>query len=398
MKVWAHIAKSLEAGEPCAMVSVYRVEGSAPREEGARLILTPRGFHGTIGGGALEWRALAEAQKMMKSGRAMSVSRHALGPELGQCCGGRVELLTEVFDRSALAQIRELAAAEAAGAFKTAGRLEKDHVERSIEPQNSSSFPFSRLREKVPDRADEGVGSACDGSSREQDREASTLPTPAFSTEAERAPSSGLRPPSPACGRRGNQERASESGTLIESFGETQRPLYLYGAGHVGRALVLALAPLPFAIRWIDPRPDSFPAALPANVTPVEARDPLAELDAAPRDTFLLVMTHSHALDLAIVDKALRDDRFPYVGLIGSASKRARFLSRLRQAGVPDAGFAAFKCPIGVAGITSKEPAIIAAATVAELLERDEMLRTGRIPGFQARTPSRMAAKKGQGG
>jgi xanthine dehydrogenase accessory factor len=185
---------------------------------------------------------------------------------------------------------------------------------------------------------------------------------------------------------------------LIESFGETQRPLYLYGAGHVGRALVLALAPLPFAIRWIDPRPDSFPAALPANVTPVEARDPLAELDAAPRDTFLLVMTHSHALDLAIVDKALRDDRFPYVGLIGSASKRARFLSRLRQAGVPDAGFAAFKCPIGVAGITSKEPAIIAAATVAELLERDEMLRTGRIPGFQARTPSRMAAKKGQGG
>jgi xanthine dehydrogenase accessory factor len=325
MKVWAHIAKSLEAGEPCAMVSVYRVEGSAPREEGARLILTPRGFHGTIGGGALEWRALAEAQKMMKSGRAVSVSRHALGPELGQCCGGRVELLTEIFDASALAQIRELAAAEAAGAFKTAGRLEKDHVKR-----------------RIADMA--------------------------------------------------------EVGSLIESFGETQRPLYLYGAGHVGRALVLALAPLPFAIRWIDPRPDSFPAALPANVTPVETRDPLAELDAAPRDTFLLVMTHSHALDLAIVDKALRDERFPYVGLIGSASKRARFLSRLHQAGIPDTGFAAFKCPIGVAGITSKEPAIIAAATVAELLERDEMLRTGRIPGFQARTPSRIGTKKGQGG
>jgi xanthine dehydrogenase accessory factor len=124
----------------------------------------------------------------------------------------------------------------------------------------------------------------------------------------------------------------------------------------------------------------------------------VGELDGAPRDSFLLVMTHSHALDLAIVDKALRDERFPYVGLIGSASKRARFLSRLRQAGMSDERFAAFKCPIGVAGITSKEPAIIAAATVAELLERDEMLRTGRIPGFQAQTPSRIAAKKGQGG
>lgn len=199
--------------------------------------------------------------------------------------------------------------------------------------------------------------------------------------------------PSPASGRRGKLERG-----FVEQFGETLRPLYLYGAGHVGRALVLALAPLPFAISWIDPRPDSFPAAMPANVTSVVARDPLAELDGAPRDSFLLVMTHSHALDLAIVDKALRDERFPYVGLIGSASKRARFLSRLRQAGVPDEGFAAFKCPIGVAGITSKEPAIIAAATVAELLERDEMLRTGRIPGFQAQTPSRIATKKGQGG
>ncbi|MFZ5678024.1 MAG: xanthine dehydrogenase accessory protein XdhC [Pseudomonadota bacterium] len=394
MKVWAHIAKALEAGEPCAMVSVYHVEGSAPREEGARLVLTPRGFHGTIGGGALEWRALAEAQRMMKAaGRALSVSRHALGPELGQCCGGRVELLTEVFDRSALAGIRELAAAEAAGSFRTVGRLAGDHVERRIEPQSSPSFPFSRLREKVPDRADEGVGSARGSSSREQDGEASALPTPAFSVEAERTPSSGLRPPSPASGRRGKLERG-----FVEQFGETLRPLYLYGAGHVGRALVLALAPLPFAIRWIDPRPDSFPAAMPANVIPVEARDPLAELDAAPAGTFLLVMTHSHALDLAIVDKALRDARFPYVGLIGSASKRARFLSRLRQVGMPDDRLAAFKCPIGVAGITSKEPAVIAAATVAELLERDEMLRTGRIPGFPARTPSRIAAKKGQGG
>ncbi|HTN98503.1 MAG TPA: xanthine dehydrogenase accessory protein XdhC [Nordella sp.] len=176
------------------------------------------------------------------------------------------------------------------------------------------------------------------------------------------------------------------------------RPLYLFGAGHVGRALVLALAPLPFATSWIDPRRDSFPTALPANVTPVRAGNPVAELNNAAPGTFLLVMTHSHALDLAIVDRALRDARFPYVGLIGSASKRARFLSRLRQAGIGEDGFAAFKCPIGLSGITSKEPAIIAAATVAELLERDEMLRTGQRPIAQVQTPSKIAAKKGQGG
>src|SRR5262245_44082110 len=159
MKVWAHIAKALEAGEPCAMVSVFRVEGSAPREAGARLVLTTQGFHGTIGGGALEWRALAEAQKLMKAGRALSVSRHALGPELGQCCGGQVELLTEVFDRTALDEVCLLAAAEAAGTFTTEGRLAEDHVERRIVMITSPS-PVAQQWEKVPNRADEGSSEA----------------------------------------------------------------------------------------------------------------------------------------------------------------------------------------------------------------------------------------------
>ena len=327
MKVWAHIVRALEANAPCAMVSVFHVEGSAPREAGARLILNGRGFHGTIGGGALEWRALADAQKKMKGGRSLTRSTHALGPELGQCCGGRVELLTEVFDRTCLDEARRLAAAEAAGPFATESHLRSDHVERSI----------------------------------------------------------AIAP-------------VRDSDAMIEHFGEARRPLYLFGSGHVGRALVLALAPLPFAIRWIDPRPDAFPLAMPANVDPVMAGNPVAELETAPPDTFLLVMTHSHALDLAVVDQALRDERFPYVGLIGSASKRARFLSRLRHAGIADHRFTAFKCPIGLPGITSKEPAIIAAATVAELLERDEMLRTGRNLPAKEQTPYKVGQKKGQGG
>jgi xanthine dehydrogenase accessory factor len=327
MKTWHHIVRTLEAGEPCAMVSVLKVEGSAPREAGARLILSAEGFHGTIGGGALEWRALAEAQRKLERGRSLSITSHALGPELGQCCGGRVELLTEIFDGTCLAEARKFADAEKSGAFATAGRLCSDHVARSIVTAATS--------------ADKG---------------------------------------------------------LIEQFGETRRPLYLFGSGHVGRALVLALAPLPFAIRWIDSRSGAFPAAMPANVEPVAAPNPVNELATAPQGTFLLIMTHSHALDLAIVDVALRDERFPYVGLIGSDSKKARFLSRLRQAGIAEDRFSAFKCPIGVPGITSKEPAVIAAATVAELLERDEMLRTCRNLLAGSETPYRISKKEGQGG
>ena len=327
MKVWAHIVRALEGNEPCAMVSVFHVEGSAPREAGARLILNGQGFHGTIGGGALEWRALAEAQKKMKGGRSLTMSTHALGPELGQCCGGRVKLLTEIFDRAGLDEARKLATAESLGAFVTESHLHADHVARSI--------MIAPVR---------------------------------------------------------------DSDVMIEHFGEERRPLYLFGSGHVGRALVLALAPLPFAIRWIDPRPDAFPSAMPANVDPVMAGNPVAELETAPPGTFLLVMTHSHALDLAIIDQALRDERFPYVGLIGSASKRARFLNRLRQAGIADHRFAAFKCPIGLPGITSKEPAIIAAVTAAELLERDEMLRTGRNLPAEEQAPYKVGRKEGQGG
>lgn len=326
MKVWTHIVAALEAREPCAMVSVFRTEGSAPREAGARLVLTPRGFHGTIGGGALEWRALAEAQKKMTRGRSLTLTTHALGPELGQCCGGRVELLTEIFDATALAAARKLANAESLGAFTTESHLQSDRVLRII-----------------------------------------------------------------------TAEPRQDGGVMVEHFGEAKRPLYLFGAGHVGRALVLALAPLPFAIRWIDTRPDAFPSVVPANVVPL-AVNPVAELAQAEAGAFLLIMTHSHALDLAITERALRDERFPYVGLIGSASKRARFLSRLRQAGIADERFAAFKCPIGLAGIRSKEPAVIAASAAAELLERDEMLRTGRNLTPEAQTPYRISQKKGQGG
>ena len=295
MKTWHLLAKAVAREGTAALVSLVAVAGSAPRDAGTRLVVTRLGFHGTIGGGALEWRALAEAQALLgqKTTRAESL---ALGPALGQCCGGKVELLTEVFVAEDLPRLRALAAQEAAGPFSLTGRI--------VSP--------------------------------------------------------GYR----------------------EEFGRSLRPLFLFGAGHVGRALVLALAPLPFAITWVDSRPAAFPAAFPANVTARQADNPTLLLAAAPIGSFVLVMTHSHALDLALVATALAQPQLAYVGLIGSATKRARFEARLREGGLAAERIAALVCPIGMAGITSKEPASIAASTVAQLLAHDETLKKQAEPRF----------------
>jgi xanthine dehydrogenase accessory factor len=289
MRVWAQILAAIETHGRCALVSVVKTEGSAPRDAGARLIVTPEGFYGTIGGGTLEWRAIAAAQAQLAGKPALKLSSHALGPDLGQCCGGRVQLATETFDRSAIADVRTLAERETKGRFTIKGRI--------------------------------------------------------------------------------------PSLDVVESFGDESRRLYLFGAGHVARALVLALAPLAFEVFWIDPRPSAFPRAMPGNVRPVEALHPVSELKTAPEGSLVLVMSHSHALDLAITDAALRNPKIAHVGLIGSASKRVRFEKRLREAGVAEARIAGLICPIGLPGIRSKEPAAIAAATAAQLLVLDEQLR-----------------------
>ena len=294
MKTWTHIVKALEAHGTCAMVSVVKVEGSAPREAGARIVVTPIGFHGTIGGGTLEWHAIAKAQALLGKPTQQKLSNHSLGPDLGQCCGGRVQLVTEVFARNDLPAAKSFAAREVVGLFTLAGRI--------LEPD------------------------------------------------------------------------------FAEQFGDSNRKLYLFGAGHVGRSLVLALAPLPFDVIWIDPRENAFPSVVPSNVETVYSEDPAAEITNAPSSSFALVMTHSHSLDLEIIDAVLRNASFAYAGLIGSATKRARFSKRLREGGVPDENISALVCPIGISGIKSKHPAAIAAATAAQLLERDELLRTSAIP------------------
>jgi xanthine dehydrogenase accessory factor len=307
MSVFSQLRDAIHQEGCASLVSLLNTDGSSPREAGARMVVRPSGgFQGSIGGGALEWEALACAQAELKRGRGpVRFLRWSLGPQLGQCCGGRITLMIETFDPVDLTELARLAETAENGALQTVARLAADG---------------RWIRETVK-----------------------------F-----------------ASGRRAIVQLTD--GLIEESFADPASRLLLFGAGHVGKAVVWAMAPLPFTLRWIDPRPDIFPEIIPQNAISVQTPDVLAELEAAASGAFVLIMTHSHALDLDIVSKALALGRFPYVGLIGSHSKRARFTRKMAAVGLDDSQIAGLTCPIGIAGITAKEPAIIAAATAAQLL------------------------------
>lgn len=147
-------------------------------------------------------------------------------------------------------------------------------------------------------------------------------------------------------------------------------PLLLFGAGHVGRAFVHIAEILPFEVSWIDSRADQFPEHLPANVRRIVAEDYGAEVAAAPADALFLVMTHSHPLDEAITAAILARGDARYCGLIGSETKRARFLKRFREThGLSEEQIGRLTCPIGLSGPAGKAPATIAIAVAAELLD-----------------------------
>jgi xanthine dehydrogenase accessory factor len=148
--------------------------------------------------------------------------------------------------------------------------------------------------------------------------------------------------------------------------------LQLYGAGHVGRAIVRLLSAIPCQVQWIDERESEFPAdaALPAHIERVCVEPVEAEVDVAPPGAFYLVLTHRHDLDMRIAEAILRRGDFGYLGLIGSRTKRARFLHRYEQRGISAAALDRMTCPIGVPGIAGKEPDVIAVAAVAQLLQQ----------------------------
>ena len=264
----------LAEARPAIVVEVTAVRGSVPRGVGTRMLVGVDESLGTIGGGHLELKAITAARTVLASGgvAARSEQSFALGPSLGQCCGGAVTLAFAPLDGVAL-----------------------------------SRWPAG-------------------------------------------AP-------------------------LLQ--------LQLHGAGHVGRAIATLLATLDVDVDWFDERDEGFPDATtlgspwPRHIRRTSSDTVEREVANAPAGACFLVLTHEHALDERITEAILRRGDFAFCGLIGSQTKRARFVHRFEARGVAAAAIERLVCPIGVAGIEGKAPEIIAAAVVAQLLRVAEE-RIGR--------------------
>jgi xanthine dehydrogenase accessory factor len=249
----------LESG--AILAALARTEGSTPRDTGAVMIISQSGIAGSIGGGQLEFHVIDVARAMLDSGEMSRELDLPLGPQMGQCCGGRVLVRLE--------------------------RATQAHLD--------------------------------------------TLATQ-------------------------------------EQINENDKPVILvFGAGHTGRALVKALSPLPFAVTLVDDREDIF-IGLPGNILCRRLDDPVKALENLSAKAACVIMTHSHALDYRLTEAALRRGDMAYVGLIGSATKRAGFASTFRRAGGTVEELDHLVCPIGGGAVRDKRPEIIAVLVAAELI------------------------------
>jgi xanthine dehydrogenase accessory factor len=329
---------------PAVLVTVAIAEGSVPREPGAKMLVTADSFAGTIGGGHLEHRAIDMARAMLREGGAPRLERFALGPSLGQCCGGVAHLVFEPVDRDQMALLN---ARRHEDTWRVVGWTAPPFT-RSTGGGIDARSDVHAAVERVDGRPVHPTWALFDGSGRH----IAGAPVPAFDrthgTHVFTAPD----------GRR----------WLADAVLAPRAHLMLFGAGHVGAAIVRAMAELPCRVTWVDERDDLFPATVPANVT-VEATDtPESLVEQAAPGTSFLVMTHSHALDLRLTIAILSRRSQDWFGLIGSSTKRRQFEHRLRERGIANARIDAMVCPIGLPGIADKAPAVIAASVAAQLL------------------------------
>lgn len=155
---------------------------------------------------------------------------------------------------------------------------------------------------------------------------------------------------------------------LFEPMGQPQAQIAVFGAGHVGRALVPLLASLPCKVRWIDSRENEFPEHIPAGVVKIVNDEVVDEVDNMPPGSYYIVMTHNHQLDLELTAAILKRGDFAYYGLIGSKTKRVKFEHRLRERGFADTLMARMRCPMGLAEVKGKLPVEIAVSIAGEVI------------------------------
>jgi len=296
---------------PSVLVTICTVRGSAPRETGARMLVWAEGQHDTIGGGALEHTVIEQARRLLETDAPWRFQNYPLGPLLGQCCGGHVGLLLERLEPGA-SWLQDAAAHESAGrAHAITSSLQAHGIIKTVRP-------------------------VVDG--------------PAMGESV-----------SVSHGTQTVTGRIGEGAVITQTI--AARPhLLMFGAGHVGQALAPILQSLPFTMQWYDTRADF----IRPGVTLVS--DAGACVAAAPPDSHFLIFTQSHALDYELVRAVLARGDFVTCGLIGSATKRARFERRLVADGIAPHMLKRLTCPIGSIGLSSKLPSVMAVGIAAELL------------------------------
>lgn len=284
-------------------ILVAAVKGSAPRGEGTSMLVWQTGQSGTIGGGELEFRITAEARRRLTDeDHSPRFLRYALGPALGQCCGGNVALACETFDATALARLRgaRVFVRPTLGTSKSHPAV--DRLAAQIERNPGAYNGFAML-----------------------------------------------------------------FGWIVEPVRTAGRALWVWGAGHVGRAIVSIIAPMPeWDVTWLDVAPDRFPDPLPERVSTIPSDDPARMIPFAPVSAGHLILTYSHQLDFDICH-GLLGHGFASAGLIGSATKWMRFKNRLGQLGHTPEQITRIRCPIGDPAL-GKHPQAIAVGVAADLL------------------------------
>lgn len=315
------------AGERVVLVTVAGIRGSAPREVGAKMIVSESATIGTIGGGQLEYQCARLACEMLGDDETPALRKFPLGTSMGQCCGGVVDILFEPIASRLPAWLRDL---------------------RALHGQRQPAVIVTHLggaTDKCVITADDIFGD-----------------TDSAAPDIVAKARQGLE-----AGR--TAHRIDD--WFFEDVVGTNLNIAVFGAGHVGSAVVQSLSALDCNVRWIDGRRNIF-RGTPSNAKAIETSDPALEVAAMPPRSCYLIMTHSHALDFDICDRVLRRGDAVYCGLIGSLSKRRRFEKRLRSQGMQERDLEQLVCPIGVAGISGKKPAEIAVAAAAEVLQAYE--------------------------
>jgi xanthine dehydrogenase accessory factor len=300
------------------MVTLICARGSTPQVPGARLLVSADDCIGTIGGGRLEWLATERARDCLSGAesRKRFVETTALGSQLRQCCGGSMTLLFEHFTPADKHWVSALLRARHSGQLLRLDLATPESQRKLVPATNDAVFT--------------GEASAC------------------LSADA--------------------------AELLYERVDDPRTPVYLFGAGHVGQALAGQLAKLPFAVTWIDSRAAEWVSQPPASVCTLFSAAPVREAERAAAGAMFLILTHDHGEDFNILHSLLERGDTGWIGLIGSASKWAVFRRHLRAEGISDEQLARVSCPIGIPGISSKQPAVIAASVVAQLLQLREQL------------------------